>query len=137
MSSSAIMMQIGKACLASVPAIHYRSVFAQHVHRVCHSRKTMPDAIAVELEPEALAAILALLKNHGDLSSQYLKLPCMLGLARTDWQTAPSYFSRQNGSFTINPRSKIRNFCVSSSGNFKKQNRRINSNSPFNCVSRS
>ena len=103
---NAIMMQVGRSQLAAVPAVHYRSVFAYHVHRVCHGNTFRPDAIAVELEPEALSAAISWVRNFYKREQSSSHLPCMLGLICNGRQKGGNrYIERGNNSgLTHGPR---------------------------------
>jgi hypothetical protein len=96
MNKSAELLSLNRCHLAAVPAIHFRAAFAQHVHRICYSSEFVPDALAVELEPEALAATMKLLNSFAGNGISPSKLPCMLGLTRTGQQLNP--FLNDDGS---------------------------------------
>ncbi|MEK6259786.1 MAG: hypothetical protein AABP62_14300 [Planctomycetota bacterium] len=76
-------MTIDGSTLWAVPSVHYRAPFAEHVNQLV--RRRHPQAIAVELGPQAAAATanwLNELKNE-----RYL--PCMLGLVRPNRRLHP------------------------------------------------
>ena len=76
--------------LIAVPAVHYRAVFARHVHAACVNEKSRLDAIAVELGPGAAAAVSAWLKELG-MSQGSKKMPIMLGLACRNRRIQPKH----------------------------------------------
>lgn len=76
--------------LHAVPAVHFRSSFANEVNRLCRDAKTRPDAIAVELGPETAAAAVAWMKELGVGVEHRKELPCMLGLARANLRVRAS-----------------------------------------------
>ncbi len=43
--------KINDTLIEAVPSVHYRSVFAAEVNKICSSETTRPEAIAVELGP--------------------------------------------------------------------------------------
>ncbi|MBK7173743.1 MAG: hypothetical protein IPH84_11035 [Bacteroidales bacterium] len=80
----ALEIQHEESILLAVPAIHYKAVFAAEVHRLCLQQVSRPDAIAVELDPESLEALILFLKALGVREGSQTQLPCMLGLISTN-----------------------------------------------------
>ncbi len=80
----ALEIQHEGSILLAVPAIHYKAVFAEEVHRLCLHQVSRPDAIAVELDPESLEALILFLKALGVREGSQTQLPCMLGLISTN-----------------------------------------------------
>jgi hypothetical protein len=64
--------------LMAVPALHYRMAFAHVVHQATRDDESRPDAVAVELGPQATAIIASWMRELGPTE----RLPCMLGLLR-------------------------------------------------------
>jgi hypothetical protein len=67
--------------LYAVPAIHFNSIFALEVNRICAREETRPTAIAVELGPQTCSAAVEWLRELG-CSSHKKNLPVMLGLMK-------------------------------------------------------
>jgi len=76
--------------LMAVPAIHGRGVFAEMVNRACANPSTRPDAIAVELEPPTVAAVVDWFRELG-MGLDRQRLPCMLGLTSPNRWLHPRY----------------------------------------------
>ena len=84
MSPVAIELKVGRGTLVAVPAVHFRLPFAAAVNALCGDPATRPDAIAVELGPEAATAASAWLQDLGMGPDRRRQLPCLLGLARSN-----------------------------------------------------
>jgi len=82
-------MNVEGRSLLPFPAVHYRATFAEKVHQACADRATRPDAIAVELGPRAVAAIVEWLTELGVGPRKKSTLPCMLGLLRFNRRIHP------------------------------------------------
>ncbi len=67
--------------LYAVPAIHFKSIFALEVNRICSREEIRPTAIAVELGPQTCSAAVEWLKDLG-CGSHKKNLPVMLGLMK-------------------------------------------------------
>ncbi len=67
--------------LHAVPAIHFKSLFALEVNRICATPETKPAAIAVELGPHTSTIVVEWLKELG-CGSGKKDLPVMLGLMK-------------------------------------------------------
>jgi hypothetical protein len=76
--------------LIGVPAIHNRAVFAEIVNRSCADSELRPSAVAVELDPAAVAAAAQWFTELGGLFG-LSPLPCMLGLTRRNRRIHPRY----------------------------------------------
>ena len=74
------IIEINGSIIRTVPAIHYRAVFAREVNQICSCEETRPDAIAVELGPHMVREITAWMKELGIGTSRDIMLPCMLGI---------------------------------------------------------
>ena len=75
--------------LLAVPAVHHRAVFAELVHRVCHSASSRPEAIAVELCQDAVLAVQTWLAELGVGKGSPGRIPCMLGLTKQNRRIHP------------------------------------------------
>lgn len=85
------IVRIDQAELLAVPAVHNRSVFAEQVNRICRDEGTRPGAIAVELSQDVVDALVIWLRELGIGPGGGGKLPCMLGLAKTNRRIHPRY----------------------------------------------
>jgi hypothetical protein len=68
--------------LLAIPAIHFNHLFAGAVNRMCRNADTRPDAIAVELGPQAAQEVRSWLGELGAGPKVRKKLSVMLGLTR-------------------------------------------------------
>lgn len=84
-------LTMGQSELVAVPALHDRLVFAEHVNRLCRNEATRPEAIAVELSPDAVVTIVAWLKELGVGQAHQPNFPCMLGLAKANNRVHPRH----------------------------------------------
>lgn len=84
-------LSINGSELWAVPAMHNRSVFAEPVNRLCRDAATRPEAIAVELSPDAVAAVVAWFRELKVGTSEARPLPCMLGLAKANHRIHPRH----------------------------------------------
>jgi hypothetical protein len=75
--------------LVAVPAVHGHSIFAEQVNRACQDEANRPDAIAVELSHDAVAAVGSWMKELG--ATQGIHLPCMLGLVKPNNRIHPRH----------------------------------------------
>lgn len=94
MSKYAVTVPVGGATLLAVPAAHFRLPFAEAVNRVCADPATRPDAIAVELGPDAAAVMRAWLREIGIGPNLRRRLPCMLALSRANRLVHPTMRKR-------------------------------------------
>ncbi|MBC8459567.1 MAG: hypothetical protein H8D67_16375 [Deltaproteobacteria bacterium] len=88
MSWEPIIIHYGCAELHVVPAIHFSHVFASAVHRCCYDPNRRPNAIAVELGPQAAAHAHQWLK---EITVDNKSLPVMLGLLKQNRIIRSSY----------------------------------------------
>jgi hypothetical protein len=84
-------MAIGESELLAVPALHNRCVFAEQVNRVCRDITTRPEAVAVELSHDAVAAVVEWFKELGVGPGSGGSIPCMLGVAKANSRIHPRY----------------------------------------------
>lgn len=68
--------------LLTIPAIHFNHAFAGEINRMCRNPDTRPDAIAVEVGPQAAQEVRSWLSELGAGPKARKKLPVMLGLTR-------------------------------------------------------
>jgi hypothetical protein len=76
--NDSIKLLVGSSILRVVPAVHYRLPFARAMNAICADPTTRPEAIAVELGPEAAACVADWIR---ELGADKGKLPAMLGLS--------------------------------------------------------
>lgn len=78
-----VNLQFDGSLLMAVPAVHYRTAFAEHVNMICSAPESRPDAIAIELGPESASAAAEFIRQLTiDGENKNAKLPCMLGLSK-------------------------------------------------------
>lgn len=91
MTDSAVRLSYGDSELWAVPSIHFRLMFAESVNRM--AGEVRPDAVAVELGPQAAVAAAQWLRELGANSNPRTRvaLPCMLGLTRPNRMIHPDH----------------------------------------------
>lgn len=84
-------LSIDQSELLAVPAVHNRAVFAEQVNRACRVDSTRPEALAVELSHDTVAAIVAWFKELGVGPGCAGSIPCMLGLVKANRRIHPRH----------------------------------------------
>lgn len=94
-----VNLQVNNSLLMTVPAVHYRTAFAEHINMICSAPESRPDAIAVELGAESAAAAAEFIRQLTiDGENKNAKLPCMLGLSKMVLNT---FSPKNNGGYEI------------------------------------
>jgi hypothetical protein len=84
--------KINDTLIEAVPSVHYRSVFAVEVNKICSCEATRPEAIAVELGPDLAAEVRNWMQELGISPFTKTILPCMLGLLYGNRLIHPGYY---------------------------------------------
>jgi hypothetical protein len=84
-------LRFGSSELLAVPAVHHRAVFAEVLNRACRDEGSRPEAVAVELSQDAVDAVVKWFKELGVGSTDNHKIPCMVGLAKSNRRIHPRY----------------------------------------------
>jgi hypothetical protein len=93
-ASKLLKIQAGRGELMLVPAVHFSVPFAEAVNAVCCDPQSQPDAVAIELGPETVTALVEWLKELGVGPARHLRLPCMLGFIKRNRMLRPSVRER-------------------------------------------
>jgi hypothetical protein len=80
--TSPIEINYKNSHLYAIPSVHFHHVFADRVNKLCSHQKKRPDAIAIELGPQAAMAVRNWLKELGVMPGNRKELPVMLGLTQ-------------------------------------------------------
>ena len=84
--------KLNDTLIEAVPSVHYRSVFAAGVNKICSNEMTRPEAIAVELGPGLASEVRNWMQELGVNPFTKTILPCMLGLLYRNSLIHPDYF---------------------------------------------
>jgi len=78
----------------AVPAVHYRSAFANLIHQACRNNNTRPDAIAVELGHPLVLELIDFLKTLQQGGKKKQMLPIMLGIMMRNRYINSEYYEK-------------------------------------------
>jgi hypothetical protein len=80
--------------LMAVPAVHYRSAFANQVHIICRDKSTRPDAIVVELGHALVTELIIFLSELKQGGKHKEILPMVLGIMMRNRYIHPEYYEK-------------------------------------------